>query len=117
MADPSRKWWKLLSTAGPKRKHYFPLSTAQTAFLTAQATIKGFVGGQGAGKSYIGSYDLLRRLRPGRLYMVLAPTYPMMRDATFRTFRSLAERLGKLRDWRKVEFIVEVATDYGGSAR
>jgi predicted phage terminase large subunit-like protein len=84
--------------------------------LTAQATIKGFVGGQGAGKSYIGSYDLLRRLRPGRLYMVLAPTYPMMRDATFRTFRSLAERLGKLRDWHKVEFIVEIATDYGGSA-
>lgn len=36
--------------------------------------------------SFVGSYDLLRRAKPKRLYMVVAPTYRILKDASFRTF-------------------------------
>jgi predicted phage terminase large subunit-like protein len=62
------------------------LTRTQRAFHESSARWRGFVGGIGSGKSWAGAYDLLRRARPGRLYMAAAPTYPMMRDATLRTF-------------------------------
>jgi predicted phage terminase large subunit-like protein len=77
------------------------LHRAQAAFCRSQALYRGFVGGRGAGKSYIGAYDLIRRAKPGRLYGVYAPSYPMMRDATMRSFMSLAQRFSYLRDMRR----------------
>jgi predicted phage terminase large subunit-like protein len=70
------------------------LHPAQQAFLKSDALFRAFCGGIGSGKSWAGSYDLIRRARAGRLYLVCAPTYPMLSDATFRMFLSLAEELG-----------------------
>lgn len=69
----------------------------QAEFLASEAFIRGFVGGRGAGKSFIGGYDILRRAKRDRLYLVGAPTYPMLRDASFRSFVAVAERLGRLK--------------------
>lgn len=69
------------------------LHPAQARFLDSSALYRGFVGGRGAGKTFVGAYDLLRRARPGRLYMVLAPTYTMLKDACWRTFLQAGERL------------------------
>jgi predicted phage terminase large subunit-like protein len=69
------------------------LTPTQRAFHRSDARYRGFVAGIGAGKSWAGAYDLIRRARPGRLYMAAAPTFPMMRDATLRTFASLARGL------------------------
>lgn len=77
-----------------KPRRYLPLYPAQAEFLDSPALFRGFVGGRGAGKSFIGGYDLLRRARRGRLYMAVAPTYPMLRDATLRGFLSVASTLG-----------------------
>jgi predicted phage terminase large subunit-like protein len=55
---------------------------------------RAFVGGIGSGKSWAGAYDVIKRAKPGRLYLVVAPTYSMLSDATFRSFLSLAEELG-----------------------
>ena len=52
------------------------------------------VGGIGSGKSWVGSYDLIRRGKPGRLYMVVAPTFGMLADSTFRMFLQIAGELG-----------------------
>ena len=82
-------------TATPVRISLHP---AQARFLDSQAPFRGFVGGRGAGKTFVGAYDLLKRARPGRLYMVVAPTYTMLRDACLRTFLSLTEQLRYLRD-------------------
>lgn len=73
-----------------------PLWSKQAEFLDAPATVKGFVGGIGSGKSKIGAYDLLRRVRDGRLYMVTAPTYKVLRDATCRSFEETARYCGTL---------------------
>ena len=52
------------------------------------------MGGIGSGKSFIGALDMIRRSKPGRLYLVTAPTYPMLSDATFRSLTGMARDLG-----------------------
>ena len=77
------------------------LHPAQAAFVRSNATYRGYVGGRGAGKSYVGAYDMIKRAKPSRLYMAAAPTYPLMRDATLRSFLSLAEELRYLKDFKR----------------
>lgn len=81
------------------------LHPAQAAFRASQALYRGFVGGRGAGKSWVGAYDIIRRAKPARLYMVAAPTYPMLRDSSVRTFENIARKLNYLRDFSKGEMI------------
>lgn len=85
----------------PTIRQVVDLTPTQAAFCHSTALYRGFVAGRGAGKSYVGAYDLLRRAKPGRLYGVYAPSYPMMRDATQRSFLQLARRLNFLKDWRR----------------
>ena len=66
----------------------------QHLFLESKALLRAFVGGIGSGKSYIGALDVIRRSKPDRLYLVTAPTYPMLADATFRSLQGLAQELG-----------------------
>ncbi|MGH7174012.1 MAG: phage terminase large subunit [Gemmataceae bacterium] len=69
------------------------LHNTQQAFHKSDALLRGFVGGRGAGKSWVGAYDLLRRAKPKRLYLVGAPTYPMLRDASWRSLQDLAVQM------------------------
>lgn len=84
------------STATATRK--VSLYPKQKGFLSSPKNVRGFCGGIGSGKSWVGAYDLLRRAKPGRLYMVTAPTYTLMADASFRSVESLARQLGMLGD-------------------
>lgn len=79
------------------------LHRAQAAFRRSEVLYRAFVGGRGAGKSWCGAYDLIRRAKRDRLYLVCAPTYPMLKDATLRTFLKLASDLNLLRpgDYRR----------------
>ncbi|MBX9681420.1 MAG: phage terminase large subunit [Gemmataceae bacterium] len=61
--------------------------------MKADVAFRAFVGGIGVGKSWIGAFDLIRRSKPGRLYMVVAPTYSMLQDATLRSFETLAREM------------------------
>ena len=76
------------------------LHPAQAAFRASPVLYRGFVGGRGAGKSWIGAYDLLRRAKPGRMYLIAAPTYPMLQDSSVRSFESIASQLNFLREMR-----------------
>jgi predicted phage terminase large subunit-like protein len=64
------------------------------AFCRDRSLFRAFVGGIGSGKSWAGSYDMIRRAKRDRLYCVVAPTYSMLSDATFRSFLLVAESLG-----------------------
>jgi phage terminase large subunit-like protein len=68
----------------------------QAAFLSATEPIRGFVAGQGSGKSKVGAYDLLQRALDGRTYMVTGPTYKVLGQATIRTFVETAREFGRL---------------------
>jgi hypothetical protein len=70
------------------------LHRVQAAFRASRALYRGFVGGRGSGKSWVAAYDLIRRAKPKRLYMVAAPTYVVLRDSTLRTFNAIATDFG-----------------------
>ena len=64
----------------------------QHDFVACQNRFTGFIGGIGSGKSYAGAVKaMLYSQTPGTLGLVIAPSYPMLRDATLRTFRQVAE--------------------------
>jgi phage terminase large subunit-like protein len=65
----------------------------QQRFLESKVLWRAFCGGIGSGKSYIGSLDMIRRAKPGRLYLVTAPTYQVLSDSSLRSFVGLAEQL------------------------
>ncbi len=58
---------------------------AQTAFWNSRARHRLFVGGIGSGKTLAGCLEILRQ-PSGTFGTVIAPTYPMLRDATLLTF-------------------------------
>lgn len=70
------------------------LYSSQSVFLQAPERFTMFVGGIGSGKTTAGAVKALVQsaARPGSLGVVVAPTYPMLRDSTL---RSLLDILGK----------------------
>lgn len=63
------------------------LYKTQFEFVTCQDRLTAFIGGIGSGKTFSGAIkSLLACKRIGGLGLVVAPTYPMMRDATLRMF-------------------------------
>lgn len=75
----------------PKTVQLYP---KQKAFKNSSKLFRAFCGGIGSGKSWIGAYDLMQRSKPGRLYMVVAPTYNLMSDSSFRSFEKIAREFG-----------------------
>ena len=69
------------------------LHRRQAEFRHLPALYRGFTGGRGSGKSWVGAYDLIRRAKRDRTYMIGSPTSIMMADITFPTFKALAEDL------------------------
>lgn len=76
-----------------KKKAYEVLTPTrkQLEFLQSDARFKAFIGGVGSGKTKIGDAAMLEYVikYPGCFTMIGAPTYPMLRDATRRTFFEL----------------------------
>jgi predicted phage terminase large subunit-like protein len=70
------------------------LHRAQADFRHSPALYRGFVGGRGSGKSWVGAYDLLRRAKRGRTYLICGPTYTVLRDSSMRSFLDLARDFG-----------------------
>lgn len=68
------------------------LHRIQDDFVFCPDRFSGFVGGIGSGKTFAGAVKSLIALDRGGLGLILAPTYPMLRDATLRTFLELAGR-------------------------
>lgn len=71
----------------PDELSYVPLPK-QFLFHKAKQRFRAFVGGIGSGKTIAGVHEVIRYCmkNPGCYGMITAPTYPMLRDATKRTF-------------------------------
>lgn len=61
--------------------------------------------------TYIGSYDLIKRAKPKRLYGVYAPTFRMLQDSTLRTFTEIAEKLRYLKNFRRGDMVATLGND------
>lgn len=75
-------------------------SEPQRAFWRSSARFRALIGGVGSGKTRGGCVEVLRQA-PGSIGMVVAPTFPMLRDAVLRSFLDLARRGGILDSWRE----------------
>lgn len=86
---------------------------AQQRFLNSPALYRGFVGGRGTGKSYVGALDiLLRAMSKGkRLYAVYAPTYPMLHDASWRSLLDVGARLRCIRQINRSDMRLTLGND------
>jgi len=78
----------------------------QREFWRSPARYRAFVGGVGSGKSRAGAVEALRQ--PPGVGMVLAPTYPMLRDATLRSVADLAQRGNIVKSWHRTEMRMEL---------
>jgi len=83
---------------------YDPLPS-QKLFHASKARFKGFSGPIGSGKSQALCQEAVRLsyLNPGRLGLLGAPTYPMLRDATQATLFEILESSGVPFDHNKAE--------------
>ncbi|WIG60491.1 MAG: hypothetical protein OJF49_003239 [Ktedonobacterales bacterium] len=86
------------------RRRELLLNPKQYDFVFSEARFSFYVGGIGAGKTYAGALRALfaGQQLPGSLGLVGAPTYPMLRDATQRTFFALCPD-ALIRSWNKTE--------------
>ncbi|MBV9503806.1 MAG: terminase family protein [Acidobacteriia bacterium] len=84
--------------------NYQPLPS-QKAFHNCQARFKGFSGPIGSGKSQALCHEAIRLsyLNPGRLGLLGAPTYPMLRDATQATLLEILAESGLPFEHNKAE--------------
>lgn len=91
------------------------LSQKQMDFVTSPSHKLGFIGGIGSGKTYGGSiralmaasgYIGVKRIKTPNLGVITAPTYPMLRDATMRTFFEVAG--DAVEDFKRAEGLVRL---------
>lgn len=100
----------MTAAARPKIIQHRTQTAPQRRFWLSDAKYRCFVGGVGSGKTRAGCLEVLR-MPAGSTGMVLAPTYPMLRDATLRTFLGLVERAGILDSYNRSEMVVKLSDD------
>jgi phage terminase large subunit-like protein len=72
-----------------------PIHNAQADFRLSEAFVRGYVGGRGCGKTWIGALDGIQRARDGDHGMIVSQTYTTLEDTVWPTFESLARQLGR----------------------
>src|SRR6185369_4650204 len=83
---------------------YDPLPS-QRKFHALENRFKGFSGPIGSGKSHALCWEAIRMsyINPGRLGLLGAPTYPMLRDATQATLLDILETKSVAYEHNKAE--------------
>ena len=94
------------------------LHQAQIDCFKSQAIYRGFVGGRGVGKSFLGAFDLFMRAKRNRFYMVANPTYKNLHDGTLRSFKDAGKTLGAILKLNEGsgDQSAKIATNDGGIA-
>jgi len=68
------------------------LHPAQQAYCDCQSPVCGYTGPRGAGKAFVGAYDLLMRIQDGKRYAIISPK---LRDCAYRTVLEVCRLLGR----------------------
>lgn len=76
----------------PRRvvRYALPVYRKQEDFFQSQNFITGFCAGRGSGKSYVGALKVLTTARAGERWMAVSPTYTVIEDTTWPTFKDIA---------------------------
>lgn len=79
----------------------------QDAFIFAPEKYTAFVGGIGSGKTFAGAVKAIIEAHEGRDGMIVAPTYPMLRDVTQRTFFEILDNANLAYSFNKTDGVCE----------
>src|ERR1700741_5509447 len=92
---------------GHQEIDYNPLPS-QALFHYSQSRFKGFSGPIGSGKSQALCHEALKLayINPGRVGLIGAPTYPMLRDSTQAAFLEVLAHNGIPHDHNKAENVI-----------
>jgi len=76
-----------------------PIYEKQARFRASQAKLRGFIGGRGTGKTYIGGVDIAMRAESDEPWVCVSPDNNVIRETTFPTFLDIVRKTGQyLRD-------------------
>jgi phage terminase large subunit-like protein len=89
------------------RLNHSTVTRPQREFWDSDARFRAFTGGVGSGKTRLGCLSVFAQ-PPGSLGVVAAPTYPMLRDATLRTFLELARDGKVLAEFRSSDMLARL---------
>lgn len=78
----------------------------QEPFIFSSVKYTAFIGGIGSGKTTAGCVKAILHCRPGCNGVIVAPTYPMIRDVVQRTFFEILDMAGAKYEYLKSEEIV-----------
>lgn len=95
-----------MELSGRPAEHVINLYPRQHEFVWSEDRFTAFIGGIGSGKSYAGAVKALLHCDRPSLGLVVAPTYRMLYDATWRTYRDVAGPL--LWKFNKTDFIARI---------
>ncbi len=84
----------------------------QMRFVRSAAPYPAYIGGIGSGKSFAGGAKVISRLGRKEIGMIVAPTYPMLRDSTLEGFFGLLELLGIPYDHLKTDNTITFANGH-----
>lgn len=83
----------------------------QDDFIFAEQKYTAFIGGIGSGKTFAGCIKAVIEAHEGRDGMIVAPTYPMLRDVTQKTFFEILDKSNLSYSFNKTDGVCE----YNGS--
>jgi phage terminase large subunit len=69
----------------------YHLLPRQAEFIHSPAKYTAYVAGLGSGKTFAGCVKALKKSKPGQPGMIVAPTFPMLRDVTQKKFFELLD--------------------------
>lgn len=86
----------MVAIAEPEVRYGLPVYQKQEDFFQSTNFITGFCAGRGSGKSYVGALKVLMTAKNGERWMAISPTYTVIEDTTWPTFREVC---GIARAW------------------
>jgi len=81
----------------------------QDDFIFSSKKYTGFIGGIGSGKTFAGCAKAVIEVFDGRDGMIVAPTFPMLRDVTQRTFFEILRESGVAYNFNKTEGVCKTS--------
>jgi predicted phage terminase large subunit-like protein len=73
-----------------------PIYEKQARFRQNREKLKGFIGGRGTGKTYIGAVDIAMEAKDKEPWVCVSPDNNVIRETTFPTFLDIVEKTGQL---------------------
>lgn len=82
--------------------------STQYDFLTCADRYRLFIGGRGAGKTFVGALAALQEAKPGEVGLVVAPTYSLLKTVAFDKLLKLGRSINAIAAFNRSDMIIDL---------